>query len=133
MKVPTLTIHGDKSQYERTSIMNSFKTNESVLVATDIASRGIDVKNIKTVINFECPKNIEVYIHRIGRAGRAGEMGTSYTLLDKTNVRFGIDLVKIFENSGYPVPDELEDLAMLDDGFRRKRITSRMGVSFAKG
>lgn len=60
-------------------------------------------------------------------------MGTSFTFLEKANVRFGIDLVKIFENSGYPVPDELEDLAMLDDGFRRKRISSKMGVSFAKG
>ena len=52
--------------------MNSFKKEENILIATDIASRGIDVKNIKTVINFESPKNIEVYIHRIGRAGRAG-------------------------------------------------------------
>lgn len=52
--------------------MNSFKGESSVLVATEVAARGIDVKNIKTVINFECPKTIEAYIHRIGRAGRAG-------------------------------------------------------------
>ena len=76
-----------------------------MLVATDIASRGIDVKNIKTVINYECPKNMEAYIHRIGRAGRAGEVGTSYTFLEKINVRFAVGLVGIFENSGYPVPD----------------------------
>ena len=52
--------------------MNSFKADMEILVATDIAARGIDVKNIKTVINFQCPKQIEGYIHRIGRAGRAG-------------------------------------------------------------
>lgn len=54
--------------------MNSFKSDSqsNILIATDIASRGIDVKNIKTVINYECPSSIEAYIHRIGRAGRAG-------------------------------------------------------------
>ena len=52
--------------------MNGFKSESAILVATDIAARGIDVKNIKTVINFECPKQVEAYIHRIGRAGRAG-------------------------------------------------------------
>lgn len=67
-----MVLHGDKNQYERTVIMNSFKGESQVLVATDIAARGIDVKNIKTVVNFECPKQIEAYIHRIGRGGRAG-------------------------------------------------------------
>ena len=113
--------------------MNAFKHQKDVLIATDIASRGIDVKNIKTVINFECPKNIEVYIHRIGRAGRAGETGTAYSFLQQSDVRFAVELVKVFENSGYPVSDQLQDLAMLDDNFRRKRISSKMGVTFAKG
>ncbi len=67
-----LTLHGDKTQYERTTIMNAFKANEQILIATDIAGRGIDVKGIKTVVNLECPKTIQAYIHRIGRAGRAG-------------------------------------------------------------
>lgn len=85
--------------------MNSFKADSPILVATEVAARGIDVKNIKTVINFECPKTIEAYIHRIGRAGRAGEVGTSYTFLMTNDVKFAISLVGIFENSGYPVPD----------------------------
>lgn len=84
--------------------MNSFKGESQVLVATDIAARGIDVKNIKTVVNFECPKQIEAYIHRIGRAGRAGETGNAYSFLSTTDVKFAICLVKTFENSGYPVP-----------------------------
>ncbi len=84
--------------------MNSFKSDSLILVATEVAARGIDVKNIKTVINYECPKTIEAYIHRIGRAGRAGQVGTSYTFLMPNDVKFGIELVGTFENSGYPVP-----------------------------
>lgn len=76
--------------------MNSFKGDGRILVATEIAARGIDVKNIKTVINFECPKTIESYIHRIGRAGRAGEVGTSYTFLLPSDIKFGISLIGIF-------------------------------------
>ena len=113
--------------------MNNFKGDSQVLVATDIAARGIDVKNIKTVVNFQCPKLIEAYIHRIGRAGRAGSTGQAISFLTKNDVKFAIALVKIFENSGYPVPQSLQELACLDDFFKRKRLSSKMGVSFAKG
>ncbi len=87
--------------------MNAFKADKQILVATDIAARGIDVKNIKTVVNFQCPKQIQAYIHRIGRAGRAGETGVAYTFLTPHDVKFAISLVKTFENSGYPVPQQL--------------------------
>jgi superfamily II DNA/RNA helicase len=96
MQVQALVLHGDKNQYERTVVMNAFKADQAVLVATDIAARGIDVKNIQTVINFECPKQIEAYIHRIGRAGRAGETGRSYSFLGNNDVKFAICLVKAF-------------------------------------
>ena len=76
--------------------MNSFKGEAAVLVATDIAARGLDVKNIKTVINFECPKQIEAYIHRIGRAGRAGETGRAFSFLAANDTKFAIALVKTF-------------------------------------
>jgi superfamily II DNA/RNA helicase len=100
-----LTLYGDKSQYDRTIVMNAFKNTAPILIATDIAARGIDVKAIKTVLNYECPTSIELYIHRIGRAGRAGDTGTSISFLDKkaSSIKFAIQLVKIFENSGYPV------------------------------
>ena len=87
--------------------MNKFKEDSSILVATDIASRGIDVKNIKTVVNFECPKQIEAYIHRIGRTGRAGETGVAYTFLHRHDTKLAIELLKTFEHSGYPVPEDL--------------------------
>lgn len=56
LKVEGLVLHGEKNQYERTMIMNAFKAESQILIATDIAARGIDVKNIKSVVNFECPK-----------------------------------------------------------------------------
>jgi ATP-dependent RNA helicase DDX42 len=70
-------LHGDKDQNERTAAIKKFsKTEETaILVATDVASRGLDIKNIRTVINFEAPKNIETYVHRIGRTGRMGFEG----------------------------------------------------------
>ena len=75
--------------------MNSFKGEAAVLVATDIAARGIDVKNIKTVINFECPKQIEAYIHRIGRTGRKGRTGTALTFFTRRNANKAKDLVEV--------------------------------------
>ena len=96
VKMPVMVLHGDKNQYERTTIMNHFKADGQILVATEVAARGIDVKNIKTVINYECPKNIENYIHRVGRAGRAGETGIAYTFLLPKDVKFAVSLIGIF-------------------------------------
>jgi ATP-dependent RNA helicase RhlE len=73
-------IHGNKSQYQRTRALNNFKTGRAqVLVATDIAARGIDIKNIGHVINFDLPNEPENYVHRIGRTARAGADGTAYS------------------------------------------------------
>jgi ATP-dependent RNA helicase RhlE len=73
-------IHGNKSQSHRTQAMNDFKTGKTrVLVATDIAARGIDIDNISHVINFELPNEPEIYVHRIGRTARAGADGTAYS------------------------------------------------------
>lgn len=67
-----LVLHGDKVQNERTDIINKFKLNSNLLIATDVASRGLDIPEIKTVINYDIPKDSDTYIHRIGRTGRAG-------------------------------------------------------------
>jgi ATP-dependent RNA helicase DDX5/DBP2 len=77
---PALCMHGDKKQEERDWVLKEFKEGKSpILVATDVASRGIDVKDIKYVINYDFPGSIEDYIHRVGRTGRAGATGSSYT------------------------------------------------------
>jgi ATP-dependent RNA helicase RhlE len=76
-------IHGNKSQNARQNALNNFKEKSTrVLVATDIAARGIDVDELAYVINFEIPEIPETYVHRIGRTGRAGAKGTAYSFCD---------------------------------------------------
>lgn len=75
-------LHGDMKQSQRTQVMNSFKSGAvSILVATDVAARGIDVSGIGAVFNYDLPQDNEYYIHRIGRTGRAGKTGVAYTLV----------------------------------------------------
>ncbi len=82
-KINALAIHGNKSQNARQSALNSFKNRETrVLVATDIAARGIDIEELSHVINFDLPEVPETYVHRIGRTGRAGLGGTAISFCD---------------------------------------------------
>lgn len=75
-------LHGDMKQNERTNVMNGFKTGRmDVLIATDVAARGIDVDNIEAVFNYDIPQDVEYYVHRIGRTGRAGKEGRSFTFV----------------------------------------------------
>ena len=81
-------IHGNKSQAARTRALNGFKSGEvAVLVATDIAARGLDIDQLPQVINFELPNVPEDYVHRIGRTGRAGSEGSALSLVDHTEVK----------------------------------------------
>ncbi|MGB1269128.1 MAG: DEAD/DEAH box helicase [Flavobacteriaceae bacterium] len=76
-----VSIHGDKAQSERQEAMNDFKRGRAnILIATDVASRGIDIKELDAVINFDMPNVPETYVHRIGRTGRAGSKGVAYSL-----------------------------------------------------
>jgi superfamily II DNA/RNA helicase len=87
---PALAIHGDKQQQERDWVLQEFKSGRSpIMIATDVASRGLDVKDIKYVINYDFPNNCEDYIHRIGRTGRGGATGTSYTYFTTENSKNG--------------------------------------------
>lgn len=81
---PAVSIHGGKNQSQRQRALNSFKTDQvSILVATDVAARGIDVKDISHVINYTQPQSYEDYVHRIGRAGRAGQTGYALTFVTR--------------------------------------------------
>ena len=76
-------IHGDKSQRAREIALRKFKRGQvHVLVATDVVARGIDVKDVELVINYEAPRNYTDYVNRIGRTGRAGKTGRAVTLID---------------------------------------------------
>merc|ERR1719217_143655 len=93
---PALCIHGDKKQEEREWVLKEFKEGKSpILVATDVASRGLDVKDIKYVINYDFPNGIEDYVHRIGRTGRAGATGSSYTFFTQDKFRVAEELDRI--------------------------------------
>merc|ERR1712160_153423 len=117
---PALCIHGDKKQEERDWVLNEFKGGKSpILVATDVASRGLDVKDIKYVINYDFPNGIEDYIHRVGRTGRAGATGSSYTFFTQDKFKHAGDLVAVLREANQPVPEELEKLASGGGGGRR--------------
>ncbi|KAJ3365012.1 ATP-dependent RNA helicase dbp2 [Kappamyces sp. JEL0680] len=107
-----LAIHGDKKQNERDWVMREFKQGRcQILIATDVAARGLDVKDIKVVINYDFPNNIEDYVHRIGRTGRAKTLGTSYTFFTVDNYKQARELVKILDEANQVVEPRLRDLA----------------------
>jgi len=129
LSIDTPVLHGDKPQHERTHIINSFKTTHDILIATDIASRGLDVPAIKSVINYECPKDGDTHIHRVGRTGRAGNKdGVAYTLIMKNEIKFAVILMKNLMLSGQKITPELEQMAMNDDGFKMKKMITKMGL-----
>eukprot|EP00930_Biecheleria_cincta_P037504 TRINITY_DN2574_c0_g1_i1.p1 TRINITY_DN2574_c0_g1~~TRINITY_DN2574_c0_g1_i1.p1 ORF type:complete len:497 (-),score=105.22 TRINITY_DN2574_c0_g1_i1:283-1773(-) len=109
---PALCIHGDKKQEEREWVLSQFKEGKNpILVATDVAARGLDIKDIKYVINYEFPKSIEDYVHRVGRTGRAGASGSAYTFFTSDKAKFAKDLIGVLKEASQPVPEELERLA----------------------
>ncbi|CAG9316722.1 unnamed protein product [Blepharisma stoltei] len=105
-------LHGDKEQYDRDLVMKSYKKGEiDIVVATDVASRGLDVKDIKLVINYSMPRETVSYVHRIGRTGRAGAKGKALTFYSIENPKIAKELIKILQTAGQPVPPELKDYA----------------------
>merc|ERR1712032_1334903 len=97
---------------------NAFKTGTAkVLVATDVAARGLDVKNIRLVVNFDPANNAEDYVHRIGRTGRAGTKGQAVTLLTMDDGRQAQQIAQVMQRTGKPVPPELD--RMLSSGMCR--------------
>ncbi|CAL9072497.1 unnamed protein product [Musa textilis] len=106
------SIHGDKSQGERDHVLYQFRTGRApVLVATDVAARGLDIKDIRVVINYDFPTGIEDYVHRIGRTGRAGATGVSYTFFTDQDWKYAADLVKVLEGANQRVPPEIREMA----------------------
>ncbi len=100
------SIHGDKTQENRQLAMKRFKQKEvNILIATDVAARGIDVKNLDSVVNFDLPNIPETYVHRIGRTGRAGDIGTSYSFCGADEKSYVLAIQKLI-NTHITVEDE---------------------------
>lgn len=106
-------LHGDLNQQQRDSAMSYFKSGQArVLVATDVAARGLDLRHVAMVINYDAPNNAEDYVHRIGRTGRAGDKGEAYTLLlSRGDEKKARDIQSIMEKAQQEVPQQLRDLA----------------------
>ncbi|KAI1759735.1 P-loop containing nucleoside triphosphate hydrolase protein [Hypoxylon sp. FL1150] len=108
---PCMSIHGGKDQIDRDSTIEDFKHGVvPILVATSVAARGLDVKQLKLVVNYDAPNHLEDYVHRAGRTGRAGNKGTAVSFVtgDQENCAPGI--AKALEQSGQPVPPQLDEM-----------------------
>ncbi len=109
-------LHGDMKQIQRTQVMNSFKNKTAeILVATDVAARGIDVSGVDAVFNYDLPQDNEYYIHRIGRTGRAGRTGTAYTLISGRRQLFDLRAIEKYTHAEIremPLPDKSDIIAM---------------------
>lgn len=117
------SIHGDKSQVKRDTIIAQYKKNyKNILVATDVASRGLDIKDIGFVVNFDFPMTIEDYIHRIGRTGRAGASGCSYTFFTSNDNCFAGTLINVLKKSNQKIPQLLYDWF---NDFKNKKVKNK--------
>ncbi|KAK7049634.1 pre-mRNA processing RNA-helicase [Paramarasmius palmivorus] len=107
-----MSLHGGKDQVDRDSTISDFKSGVvPIVIATSVAARGLDVKQLKLVINYDAPNHMEDYVHRAGRTGRAGNKGTCVTFITPEQDRYSVDIYRALKASNATVPKELEDLA----------------------
>ncbi|KAM0260510.1 hypothetical protein ACHAQJ_002743 [Trichoderma viride] len=108
---PCMSIHGGKDQVDRDSTISDFKKGVvPILVATSVAARGLDVKQLKLVINYDAPNHLEDYVHRAGRTGRAGNTGTAVTFVTPEQENCAPGIAKALEQSDQPVPERLNEM-----------------------
>ncbi|EDW69567.1 uncharacterized protein Dvir_GJ13322 [Drosophila virilis] len=123
-----LLLHGDMDQADRNKVITQFKRKEcDILVATDVAARGLDIPHIRNVVNYDIARDIDTHTHRIGRTGRAGEKGNAYTLVTDKDKEFAGHLVRNLEGADQTVPDDLMELAMKSSWFRSSRFKQGKG------
>lgn len=120
---PTMSLHGGKDQVDRDSTISDFKAGVvPIVTATSVAARGLDVKQLKLVINYDAPNHMEDYVHRAGRTGRAGNKGTCVTFITPEQDRYARDLITALKASKVTVSPELEALA---EGFKEKLASGK--------
>jgi len=120
---PAISIHGDKGQTEREEALRSFRNGRKpILVATAVAARGLDISNVKFVVNFDLPTDIDEYVHRIGRTGRAGNSGEAISFFNEKNRNIARDLFEILNETQQEIP---EFLTKMVDELRQTHNKSR--------
>lgn len=114
---PTTSIHGDRTQRDREEALKSFKSGRTpILVATDVAARGLDIPNVSHVINFDMPNNIDDYVHRIGRTGRVGNTGLAFAFMNEKNRSIARDLFELLTDAHQEIPPWLATMASYGGG-----------------
>ncbi|KAF8665605.1 hypothetical protein AX16_000061 [Volvariella volvacea WC 439] len=122
-----MSLHGGKDQVDRDSTIADFKSGVvPIVIATSVAARGLDVKQLKLVINFDAPNHMEDYVHRAGRTGRAGNKGTCVTFITPEQERYSVDIFRALKASNANIPQDLEELA---NGFLEKVKTGKAQVA----
>merc|ERR1711881_625280 len=125
---PVAPIHGDKSQDQRDRVLKDFRAGKiPILIATDVAARGLDITDVEYVINYDFPQSTEDYVHRIGRTARHDKTGTSYTLITRNKARCIPELIRVMEKAGQPVPPEVRALSGAGSAPGRSRYGGRGG------
>ena len=108
--LPATTIHGDRSQREREAALASFKAGRTpVMVATDVAARGLDVPNVTNVVNYDMPSAIDDYVHRIGRTGRAGKKGSALSFVNDRSRGLVRQLYELLQENNQEVRIRLDE------------------------
>lgn len=114
---PARCIHGDKAQEDRDWVLDEFRSGRAqILVATNVAARGLDVPNVQFVINYDYPLCTEDYIHRIGRTGRSGKWGTAYTFFTRENCTQAENLIAVLKGAKQVVNPQLYEMSVLGGG-----------------
>ena len=120
-------VHGDKGQRDREDAVNAFKAGTApLLIATDVAARGLDIPDVEVVINYSFPLTIEDYVHRIGRTGRAGKTGHAHTLFHVGDKAHAGELVNVLKGADQPVPEAL----MKFGTHTKKKVDKTYGAFF---
>jgi ATP-dependent RNA helicase DDX46/PRP5 len=108
----SMSLHGGKDQVDRDQTIADFKNGVyTIVIATSVAARGLDVKQLKVVINYDAPNHMEDYVHRAGRTGRAGNKGTCITFITPEQERYSVDIYRALSASKAEIPADLEKLA----------------------
>ncbi|XP_035841047.1 DEAD-box ATP-dependent RNA helicase 37 isoform X2 [Helianthus annuus] len=127
---PATTIHGDRTQPEREQALRSFKSGKTpILVATDVAARGLDIPHVSHVVNFDLPNDIDDYVHRIGRTGRAGKTGLATAFFNENNLSLAKSLADLMQEANQEVPAWLTRYAsrVSYGGGKNRRSGGRFG------
>jgi len=120
------SIHGNREQYDREQALEDLKTGDvHILIATDVASRGLDIEDVTHIFNYDFPHNIEEYVHRVGRTGRAGKTGESISLVTKHDWAQAKELISILEEANQEVPHQLRRMADRFTVWKEKKDADR--------